>query len=161
MAQCKTVVTILLTHRSYLTHWGRVTHICVGNLTTIGSDNGLPPGRRQAIIWTKCWNIVNWTPRNIYQWNFNRNSYNFIQENAFENVVCEMASICLGLNLLTHVNTILHQAVDIIIEFIHVYQRLPIYSIWCVLQKTPLDNIPNTFKTLIDVPCVDKSVSWQ
>ena len=33
-----------------LTHWGRVTHICVGNLTIIGSDNGLPPGRRQAII---------------------------------------------------------------------------------------------------------------
>ena len=34
------------------THWGRVTHICVGKLTTIGSDNGLSPGRRQAIIWT-------------------------------------------------------------------------------------------------------------
>ena len=37
---------------SYLTHWGRVTHICVGNLTIIGSDNGLSPFRRQAIIWT-------------------------------------------------------------------------------------------------------------
>ena len=35
-----------------LTHWGRVTYICVGNLTIIGSDNGLSPGRRQAIIWT-------------------------------------------------------------------------------------------------------------
>ena len=34
------------------THWGRVTHICVGNLTIIGSDNGLSPGRRQAITWT-------------------------------------------------------------------------------------------------------------
>ena len=29
-----------------------MTHICVGKLTTIGSDNGLSPGRRQAIIWT-------------------------------------------------------------------------------------------------------------
>ena len=38
--------------RSVLTHWGRVTHICVSDLTTIGSDNGLSPGRRQAIIWT-------------------------------------------------------------------------------------------------------------
>ena len=37
---------------SILTHWGRVTHICIGNLTIIGSDNGLSPGRRQAIIWT-------------------------------------------------------------------------------------------------------------
>ena len=34
------------------THWGRVTHICVGNLIIIGSDNGLSPSRRQAIIWT-------------------------------------------------------------------------------------------------------------
>ena len=36
---------------SLLTHWGRVTHICVGKLSIIGSDNGLSPGRRQAIIW--------------------------------------------------------------------------------------------------------------
>ena len=35
-----------------LTHWGWVTHICVRKLTIIGSDNGLLPGRRQAIIWT-------------------------------------------------------------------------------------------------------------
>ena len=35
-----------------LTHWGRVTHICVGKLTVTGSDNYLSPGRRQAIIWT-------------------------------------------------------------------------------------------------------------
>ena len=35
-----------------LTHRGRVTHISVGKLTIIGSDNGLSPGRRQAIIWT-------------------------------------------------------------------------------------------------------------
>ena len=35
-----------------LTHWGRVTHICVSKLTIIGPDNGLSPGRRQAIIWT-------------------------------------------------------------------------------------------------------------
>ena len=35
-----------------LTHWGRVTHICVIEIIIIGSDNGLSPGRRQAIIWT-------------------------------------------------------------------------------------------------------------
>ena len=35
-----------------LTHWGRVTHIYVSNPTIIGSDNGLSPSRRQAIIWT-------------------------------------------------------------------------------------------------------------
>ena len=35
-----------------LTQWGRVTHICVSKLTIIGSDNGLVPDRRQAIIWS-------------------------------------------------------------------------------------------------------------
>ena len=35
-----------------LTDWGRVTPMCVSKLTIIGSDNGLSPGRRQAIIWT-------------------------------------------------------------------------------------------------------------
>ena len=35
-----------------LTHWGRVTHICISELTIIGSDNGLSPNGRQAIIWT-------------------------------------------------------------------------------------------------------------
>ena len=39
-------------HVLTLTHWGRVTHICVSELTIIGSDNGLSPGRHQAIIWT-------------------------------------------------------------------------------------------------------------
>ena len=37
---------------STLIDWGRVTRICVGNLTIIGSDNCLSPGRRHAIIWT-------------------------------------------------------------------------------------------------------------
>ena len=41
-----------------LTHWGRVTHICVSKLTSIGSDNGLSPGRRQAIIWTNTTGIL-------------------------------------------------------------------------------------------------------
>ena len=36
----------------YLTHWIRVTHICVSKQTRIGSNNGLSPGWRQAIIWT-------------------------------------------------------------------------------------------------------------
>ena len=41
----------------------------------------------------QCGNIVNWTLRNKLQWNFDRNSYIFIQENAFDNVVWKMAAI--------------------------------------------------------------------
>ena len=37
---------------STLIDLGRVTHICVGNLAIIGSDNCLSPGWRRAIIWT-------------------------------------------------------------------------------------------------------------
>ena len=57
-----------------LIHSGQVTHICVGNLTIIVSDNGLLPGQRQAIIWTNAGILL-------------------IQENAFENVVWKMAAI--------------------------------------------------------------------
>ena len=41
-----------------LTHWGRVTHICVSKLTIIGSDNGLSPDQRQAIIWTNAGSLL-------------------------------------------------------------------------------------------------------
>ena len=41
---CFTIYTLI--------HLSRVKHICVGNLTIIGSDNGLSPDRRQAITWT-------------------------------------------------------------------------------------------------------------
>ena len=37
---------------NFLTHWGWLMHICIGKPTTIGSDNGSSPERRQAIIWT-------------------------------------------------------------------------------------------------------------
>ena len=33
-----------------LTHWGRVTHICVSKLTIIGSDNGLSPNFSETLI---------------------------------------------------------------------------------------------------------------
>ena len=41
----------------------------------------------------QCWNIVNWTLGNKFQWNLNRTLYIFIQENAFENVVRNLAAI--------------------------------------------------------------------
>ena len=41
-----------------------------------------------------------WTLRNKLQWKFNRNSNIFIQEDAFENVVCKIRPFCFGLNVL-------------------------------------------------------------
>ena len=46
-------------HSPILTNWGWVTHIPISELTIIGSDNGLSPGRRQTITWTN----INWNLR--------------------------------------------------------------------------------------------------
>ena len=63
-----------------------MTHIYVGNLTIIGSDNGLSAPSHYL---NQSWNIVNLTLTNKLQWNSNI----FIQENAFERIVCEMTAI--------------------------------------------------------------------
>ena len=78
---------------SQLTHWGQVTHICVSNLTIIGSDIGLSPDQRQAIICTNAGIFLIEPLETNFEWKFNRNSNIFILQNALENVVCKMASI--------------------------------------------------------------------
>ena len=68
-----------------------MTYIYADNPTLVGSDNGFSPGRRQAIIWTND-GILFIRPFGT-QWNFNRHLQISNQENAYENVVCEMAAI--------------------------------------------------------------------
>ena len=75
------------------TNWGWATHICISKLTIIGSDNDLSPGRRQAIIWTNDGILLIGPLETNFSENFKQNSHIFIQENAFENIVCEMAAI--------------------------------------------------------------------
>ena len=73
-----------------------MTHICVSKLsklTIIGTNNGLCPGRRQTIIQTSAVILLIRTLGTKLLWNPKRNSYIFIQENAFEDVVCEMTVI--------------------------------------------------------------------
>ena len=84
----------------YFTHWGRVTHICVGKLTIIGSDDGLSPGRRQAIIWTNA-GILLIGPLGT---NFNETLIE-IHTFSFKKIHLKMSSgkwrpFCLGLNVL-------------------------------------------------------------
>ena len=52
------------------------------------------PAPRHYLNLNQCWNIVNWTLRNKLLWRLNWNSYIFMQENAFENVVWKMAACC-------------------------------------------------------------------
>ena len=83
-----------------LTHWGRVTHICVSKLTTIGTDNGLSPGRRQAIIWTNAGKLLFGPPGT----NFSEISIE-IHTFSFKKMYLKASSgkrrpSCLGLNVL-------------------------------------------------------------
>ena len=66
--------------------WGRTSRICISKL-----------GHHLFIWWLvawsapshyrkQWWNFVDWARRNKHQWNFNRNSYNFITDNTFEDV---------------------------------------------------------------------------
>ena len=81
-----------------------MTRKCVGNLTTSGSDDGLSPDRRQAIIWTNAGILLIGPLWTSFSEIFDKNSNIFIQEDAFESVVCEMAAIlfrpqCVNLGL--------------------------------------------------------------
>ena len=93
-----------------LTHWGRATHICIGNLTIIGSDNGLSPGRRQAITWTNV-GILLIGPLGI---NFSEMLIE-IHAFSFKKIHLKMSSekwrlFCLGLNVLTTWGTVVRVA---------------------------------------------------
>ena len=73
-----------------LSHWGRVAHICVGDLTRSAPSHYL----------NQCWNTVDLAFRNKRQWKLDRNSYVFIHGNAFESVRLQngshfgLASMC-------------------------------------------------------------------
>ena len=84
-----------------LTHWGRGTHICISKLTIIGSDNGLSPGRRQAIIWTNT-GILLIRPLGT---NFNEmlieiRTFSFMKM-RLKVSSAKLRPFCLGLNVLT------------------------------------------------------------
>ena len=83
-----------------LTHWGRVMHICVSKQTIIGSDNGLSPGRRQAIIWTNAGILLIGPPGT----NFSEISIKILTF-SFVKIRLKVSSakwrpFCLGLNVL-------------------------------------------------------------
>ena len=77
-----------------------MTHVCVSELTIIGSDNGLSPGRRQAIIWTNAGILLS-GPLGT---NFNGTSIE-IHTFSLKKIHLKLSSgkwrpFCLGLNVL-------------------------------------------------------------
>ena len=81
----------------------RDAYVSVGKVNISCSDNGLSPDLHQAIVWsTADLFVVDWIAVVKLQWHLSKHLKHFIQENTFENVVCEMAAICVSLNVLTH-----------------------------------------------------------
>ena len=106
MESAWTIVWNPLCYCCHLTHWGLVTCICVSEVTIIGSDNGLSPGRRQAIIWNNA-GLLLIEPLGT---NFSEISIG-IQTFSFKKMHLNMSSakrrpLCLGLNALTLLNTV-------------------------------------------------------
>ena len=85
---------------AWLIHWGRVTHICVGKLINIGSDNGLSPGWRQAIIWTNAWILlVRPLGTNFSEFLIVIHTFSF-NEMHLKMASAKWRPFCLGLNVL-------------------------------------------------------------
>ena len=106
-----------------LTHWGRVTHICVSNLTIIGPDNGLSPGRRQAIIWTNAGILFIESLGTNYSEILIR-----IHTFSFKKMHLKMSSAkwrpcCLGLNVLNE-NAVLNETHGVHGQFVAAYHSM-------------------------------------
>ena len=91
-----------------LTHWGRVTHICVSKLTFISSDNGLSSGQCQAIIWTNAGILLigplgtNFSEILIEILTF------LLKKMSLKVSSVKWRPFCLGLNVLTHWGRVKH-----------------------------------------------------
>ena len=101
----------------------------------IDSNSDWSPIRCQPIIWANIgllW-IRLW---NKLLWNFNQKSNIFIQENAFEKVICKKAAIFSGPQC---VNTLRAS----IIVLTHLYQRPPTSRSWCYKRRMITMLLPN------------------
>ena len=121
----------------FLTHWGRVTHICVSDLTIIGSDNGLSPDQRQAIIWTNA-GILLIRPLGT---NFSKNS-NGIQIISLNKMHLNILSVkwhpfCLGLNVLT-CSTQYPVILDHLIDRVHCILINPLRSVSASMNRVTI-----------------------
>ena len=83
-----------------ITHWGRVMHICGSKLTITGSNNGLSPGRRQAIVWTNDGKLLIWPFRiRFSEISIEINIFSF-KKMRLNKSLARCRPFCLGFNVL-------------------------------------------------------------
>ena len=79
-----------------------MTHICVSKLTIIGSDNGLSPHRRQAIIWTNAGILLIGPLRTKFSEILIKILRVLFKKMHLKGSSAKWRPFCLGLNVLTH-----------------------------------------------------------
>ena len=149
-----------------LTPWGRVTYICVTKSTNIGSNNGLSPGRRQAIIWTNDGMLLIW-PLGT---NFSEMLIG-IHIFSFKKMHLKLSSgyrrpFCPGLNVLTRGRRVTYLVVDWIIissdNGLSPVQHNNVVRLTCILLgthfgtlsiKTPKSSLKQMHLNMSSVKC--------
>ena len=123
-----------------LTHRGRVMQIYVSKQTSIDSDNGLSPGRRQAIIWTNA-GLLLIEPLGT---NFSE-IYIEIHIHSFKKMHLKMSSgiwrpSCLGLNELTSITGPMSAQVASQSSHAQCYHKYPSKPFnWCLVSTAYLE----------------------
>ena len=69
------------------------TCICVSESGQLWFREWLVAYSAPSYYLNQCWLIVNWLLTNKLQWNLNQNINLFVDENAYENIFCEMKAI--------------------------------------------------------------------
>ena len=128
-----------------LTHWDRVTHICVGKKIIIGSDKGLPPDWRQAIIWANA-GLLSMEPLRTY---FIENLIK-IQPFSLKKMHVKMLSAkwhpsCLGLNVLTR------RPLEDVVVMLCVISEHMLWAFLVKLHRWKQQNIFNVKSKLVQV----------
>ena len=123
-----------------LTHWGRETHICIIKLTLIGLDNGLSPGRHQAIIWTNAGILLIGPLVTIFR-EILMKIYSFL----FKKMHLKMSSgkwlpFCLGLNVLTHSFQEIFCNIEFVWTLVQIMTILLVLSLVCLTQHIEVLN---------------------
>ena len=128
-----------------LTHWDRVTHICVSKLTIIGSDNGLSPGRRQAIIWTNAGILlIGPVGTNFSEILIEIDTFSFIKMHL-KMLSGERRPFCLCLNVLKELGKMWH-------DDVMTWKCFPQY--WPFVREPPLtDGFPSQRASNVQLWC--------
>ena len=77
-----------------------MTHICVSKLTIIASDNGLSPGRRQAIIWSNAGILLIGIPGTNFSEIVTKIQTFSVKKMHLKMAFAKWRPFCLGLNVL-------------------------------------------------------------